>query len=205
MTMKKILAILALVCLLAVGAQAQTTQVPLTNANFANFNGWSLVGINWGTGSGAIYQASANPSNAGYFYQIVNNITVGSTLSLEMFVAKNGGSGKATIGIDGTKGYDGSDPYGTNGWYAATTAKSNEATLNQYMGLPPGNGWQKLTVSTVATSSTITIYGFSSHPISTGANLFAQPKLLQTVPEPGSILALATGLIGLVGIRRRRS
>lgn len=205
MTMKKLLVVAALICLLAVSAQAQTTQVPIANANFSGFSNWTTLGINWGTAQGAIYQASTSPKNAGYFYQIINGITVGSSLTLEMFVAKNGGSGSATIGIDGTKGYGGSDPFGLDGWYAATTAKSATVALNQYTGLPPGNGWQKLTVTTTATSNTITIYGFSDHPISTGTNLFAQPKLMQTVPEPGSMIALATGLIGLVGIRRRRS
>lgn len=98
-------------------------------------------------------------------------------------------AGAPKIGIDPTGGLD---PNSANVIWSSTVT---------------GNVWELKTVSNVvSTGGTVTIFvggGLGTYSSSGGGVMF-DDIALTFIPEPGSLLALATGLFGLIGVTRRR-
>lgn len=211
--MKKLLLVAAIVCLVATGAQAQNL---LVNSGFESGSGqvidpWVITGDggqipipnfqgNLTTVKDGIYcyGNDAGWSNqTGTAIQTIQGIGTGTfTLSGWLWVTDGGQTPSSitlSLLVDGTQ----------------VASQTLSAALTY------GTGWQLKTMNWTGTANS-SIAAKISHN-TTGADVYVSAygavaadalSLTATnftaVPEPGSILAIATGLIGLIGIRRRR-
>jgi hypothetical protein len=195
-------------CELGIGWQAPTTgtlstllsnwtfDAP-TGGTFANFRcGLTTVTFHGGHSSGGVWMSNAGATKIGTFYQTVADLTPNATYSISAWLRGNSvtaGTSYAKIGAQAGAAvpksyasYTWSDSVNSDTWAEKSVQATSSATG---------------TIDIMAWLATGTVTGTAQQPLSAFDDV-----TITLIPEPGSMIALLSGLVGLVGfgVRRRK-
>jgi PEP-CTERM motif len=199
--MKRILLMALLALALPVAAFANGS-VDFTNgggtlsgtSDGLSLTGSTLIAVNGLNGMGMV------TGNLGTLTFSTGALTSGTLAAGGTFAS--GGSfvitGNGTNGIPNTVIFNGSFS-GPVTWTAIPSANGNFYYTLQ--GALTGTWWNGSTVSGAVVQLTITT---GKHPFSGSINLSSGDTNISTVPEPGTLGLMGTGLIGLAGVLRRK-
>lgn len=166
----------------AAGHSTGTTDVRC-NASFMELRGYSNQNVTSGTPSGTLGQLFAfglyDIANTGDFSLYSYRVLYGSTT--------------------GWKRLSGITP--TVGWHKFGITRDAAGTVNFYVDDTLG---ATVTGATAYTMNMVSLGGPTSGGAGYGSAYYDGLYIANTVPEPGSMLAFVTGLVGLAGLRLRR-
>jgi len=191
---------------LATGAHAQApatfTAIPTGDTFLASLSSPFTITSNGQTTQGTLYSAVFSTSTGArdFFYQFtVGNTTTApvTTLSLSDFAGFNPTYFQST-----TVDVDGAGPFTTGGDAATNSFTSSGTAFFSFAGVAVGGKSDTILVRTSATN-----YGTGNGAVIAGASAngaILAPAASAVVPEAGSLLLIAPGVLGVVGMIRRR-
>jgi len=187
-----------------------------TKANVDQFNNFGPVSHDaGGTQSLQMFGPFTLNPNASGAYQAVDSVAAGTPYNATAYAMNWAPDTLTNIGIFQLSFWDapgGQDGGGNNLGTFEVTLDSTTNPLAQDVSLAPQDGadisdWTQLSISQTAPAGTASAQVFLLHiqtdPVS-GGSLFWDDVSLTAVPVPAAVWLFGSGLLGLVGVARRR-